>query len=126
MPSILIVDDNRDAADLLGAALDTLGHRVCVVYSALEALEVLDEAAPDAALLDIGLPILDGYELARKLLVRRPNLCLIAITGYGQAHDRERAFEAGFHAHFVKPVSLPDLTAALDRYCFSGNAPSRE
>jgi CheY-like chemotaxis protein len=115
--SLLIVDDNRDAADLLGDALQALGYRVCVVHGAIEALAAFDELRPDAALLDIGLPVLDGYELARKLLERRPNLCLIAITGYGQAHDRERAIAAGFAAHLVKPVSLPDLTATIDQYC---------
>jgi CheY-like chemotaxis protein len=123
--SVLIVDDNRDAADLLGEALRTLGYIVHVVHTSIDALNALSSFHPDAALLDIGLPELDGYELARELHARIPALPLIAITGYGQAADRERALASGFAAHFVKPVSIHDLLATLEGL-LGGNAPSKQ
>ena len=120
--SILVVDDNRDAADLLGEALRLVGYIVRVVHAPLAALALLDEFTPDAALLDIGLPGIDGYALAAALHRRHPALPLIAITGYGQAHDRARALAAGFAEHLPKPASIQDIVAVLDRLL--GNAPS--
>jgi CheY-like chemotaxis protein len=88
-----------------------------VAHDARAALQMFDELAPDVALLDIGLPEIDGYELARRLRARageRP-LHLLALTGYGQASDRERATRAGFDAHLVKPISLAALQALIAR-----------
>ncbi|HEX5059463.1 MAG TPA: response regulator [Kofleriaceae bacterium] len=113
--SILVVDDNRDAADLMGEALRMVGYTVRVAHEPTEALAMLDDFTPDAALLDIGLPGIDGYTLAGELHRRLPALPLIAITGYGQANDRARAVAAGFAAHFVKPASIHDLVAVLER-----------
>jgi CheY-like chemotaxis protein len=113
--SILLVDDNEDLADMLGLALRRLGHRVEVVHDSLEALRVAPGLAVDVAVLDIGLPVLDGFELARRLrqLERARGLRLVAMSGYGQPSDRERAREVGFDAYLVKPVSVEALTGAL-------------
>jgi PAS domain S-box-containing protein len=112
---VLIVDDNRDAADLLAELLARAGCLTRVAYdgpSGLRAAEALD---PDVCLLDIGLPVMDGYELARRLGELRPERrpYLVAVTGYGQASDRRRAEAAGFDAHLVKPVDGERLHALL-------------
>ena len=120
--SVLIVDDNRDAADLMGEALRVIGYTVRVVHTPREALAILDDFTPDAALLDIGLPGIDGYTLAAELHRLQPALPLIAITGYGQGHDRDRAIAAGFAEHLVKPAAIQDIVAVLERLV--GNAPS--
>jgi CheY-like chemotaxis protein len=103
------VDDNADAADLLAQALRLMGHVVEVAHDGQAALEF----GPDRVLLDIGLPIMDGYEVARRLRARAPHLLLVAITGYGQSSDVERAHEAGFDHHLVKPVPLEAVGALL-------------
>ena len=114
---VMIVDDNRDAADVLAVVLQSAGHRAVVRHSADAALAALDEPGadpPDIFILDIGLPGIDGYELARRLRPRRPAARLIALTGYGQPEDREQALAAGFDHHLVKPVrpsTLFDLLA---------------
>jgi signal transduction histidine kinase len=105
---ILVVDDNEDAAELLASALEVMGHTARVAHDGPEALKLAAEFDPDLALLDIGLPVMDGYELARRLqddpgLRRVP---LVAVTGYGQPSDRLRSEAAGFDAHLVKPVDL--------------------
>ena len=111
---ILVVDDNEDAADLLVATLCELGHVARVAYDGPSAIEIAAELEPDIALLDIGLPVMDGYELARRLRERQdPGLRLVAITGYGQSTDRERAHDAGFDAHFAKPIAFDKLVATL-------------
>ena len=112
---ILMVDDNVDAAELLGEAIRWSGHEVVVVNDAQGALEAAKELSPAIAILDIGLPVVDGYELARRLhaLPNCTDTVLIALTGYGQASDRERAMAAGFAHHLVKPVELKVLTALL-------------
>jgi CheY-like chemotaxis protein/anti-sigma regulatory factor (Ser/Thr protein kinase) len=108
---VLIVDDNEDAADMLAEMLDAQGCRVKVAYDALAALRIAAEQAFDIGLLDIGLPVMDGYELAGKLKELRhlENLSLVAVTGYGQAADRERAIAAGFSEHLVKPLDFGQL-----------------
>src|SRR5262249_22961746 len=95
---ILIVDDNADAADGLALLLNAVGHHTEVVYSAAEAISRIETVNPDVALVDIGLPDLNGYELARQLRSRPglPRVKLVALTGYGQLEDRQRALEAGF------------------------------
>jgi CheY-like chemotaxis protein len=112
---ILIVDDNADAATTLSELLKMDGHQTQPAFSAEEALELAQSFVPDVVLLDIGLPRMDGYEVARRLRhsLLRKGARLIALTGYGQAEDRERAHAAGFDAHLVKPVDLEVLTKLL-------------
>ena len=110
---ILIVDDNHDAADSLGELLNALGAIVSVAYGGPDALEKLEAFAPDAVLLDIGMPGMDGYEVARRIrsTADHGNVLLIALTGWGQDHDRQRARASGFDEHVVKP---PDLNRLRD------------
>jgi CheY-like chemotaxis protein len=112
---ILIVDDNADAADMLGTLLQSLGHDVAIAFDGPSALELARRFVPDVGLLDIGLPGMDGYELARRL--RLEDACrhtlLVAITGYSQPSDRLRSKAAGFAYHFVKPVELSSLMMFL-------------
>ena len=112
---ILVVDDNEDAADLLAGLLRAWGHVVEVAYDGPSALKLLEGFTPRLALLDIGLPAMDGYELARRLRAQPKlgELGLVAVTGYGQAKDREAASEAGFDAHIVKPVDSARLRSVL-------------
>jgi CheY-like chemotaxis protein len=113
---VLVVDDNEDAADLLAAALTFQGHEARVAHDGPGALRICgDDFTPQVALIDIGLPVMDGYELAERLraLPGGDQLRLIAVTGYGQPSDRQRARAAGFDAHLVKPVDLDTLTRAL-------------
>ncbi|MYM31343.1 response regulator [Duganella sp. CY15W] len=112
---ILVVDDNEDAAHALAEALQLLGHVVRVAFSAPAALEAAAQWVPQVGILDIGLPGMDGYELAARLLEQagKTPLRLIAVTGYGQAADRQRALAAGFECHLAKPVDLVRLDALL-------------
>jgi signal transduction histidine kinase len=112
---VLIVEDNADAADSLALLLRALGHEVRVVGDGPAALEAASSFRPDVALLDIGLPEMDGYEVARRLR-RDPALgdaVLVALSGYGQEEDRRRSHAAGFDVHLVKPVDLEGLQALL-------------
>ncbi|WP_082547960.1 ATP-binding protein [Massilia sp. Root335] len=115
--SLMLVDDNVDAAMTLGLLLESGGHRVTVMHHPAEALEQAAQARYDAFLLDIGLPGMNGYELARRL--RKLPACaeatLVAITGYGQQSDQASAAYAGFDSYFVKPVDPEGLFALLDR-----------
>lgn len=112
---VLVVDDNVDAADSLATLLAFKGHEAHAVYGALEALEAVARLAPEVMFLDIGLPVMDGYEVARQLKARRglPPLRLIALTGYGQKEDRERSLAAGFDDHLVKPIAIETLEEIL-------------
>ena len=111
---VLIVDDNRDAADSLALLCESEAHTTQVAYTSHDAISLATNFLPDVALLDIGLPDIDGYELAARLRHKGEKLpVLIAITGYGQAEDRLRAQVAGFDYHFVKPVSLEELLSLL-------------
>ena len=110
---ILIVDDNRDAADILALLLESEGHETLAVYAAAQALEQVAIFEPDVVLLDIGLPGMDGYEVARRMkLLARP-VRLIALSGYGQLEDKQRSSAAGFDAHLVKPVETAVLRQLL-------------
>jgi signal transduction histidine kinase/ActR/RegA family two-component response regulator len=112
---ILIVDDNEDAAEMLASALTLQGCDVHVAHDGPSALRVAASGNFDAAMLDIGLPVMDGYELAARLR-ELPNLtttCLVAVTGYGQESDRRRALAAGFQHHLVKPVDLEALKSIV-------------
>jgi len=112
---VLIVDDNVDAAEMLGRFLDLVGYQVRVAHSAKVALEMAREQAPHACFLDIGLPDMDGNELAKRLreLPEISSLVLVAVTGYGQDGDRQKTFEAGFDHHLVKPVDRDKLLTTL-------------
>jgi PAS domain S-box-containing protein len=110
-PRILIVDDNHDAAEMLGEVLRARGYETRIAHDGPEALRVATAFKPEAAFLDIGLPVMDGYELASRLreLPGLSTLRLIAVTGYGQESDRRRTQAAGFEHHMVKPVDLEVL-----------------
>jgi len=112
---ILLVDDNVDFAMSLALLLETLGHDVSVAHDASEALAIASERAPEFAFLDLGLPRVSGYELARKLRANpaTARTVLIALSGWGQPQDRERSKEAGFALHLVKPIELQGIEAAL-------------
>jgi PAS domain S-box-containing protein len=114
---VLVVDDNTDAADSIAILLEAAGHEVHVSYSAHDALEAAVKYQPDIVLLDIGLPEMDGYEVAERLrkLAELKGMKLIALTGYGQDADRQRSQEAGFDYHLVKPVDYDALTELLER-----------
>lgn len=111
MTRVLVVDDNRDAAELLVEALRAVGHRADAVFDPLAALQVISRSAPDIILLDIGLPVMDGYELAEKIrqMPEGSGVRLFALTGYGQAADRKRSMDSGFEHHLSKPVDLVRL-----------------
>jgi CheY-like chemotaxis protein len=115
--AVLIVDDNEDAADLLGEILTVRGYDVRVAHRSADALTIVASFAPDIAMLDLGLPVMDGFELARRIHDLHPHAKLIAVTGYGQPDDRERTAAAGFAEHLLKPVSIASVTAALARLC---------
>ncbi|HKE87552.1 MAG TPA: ATP-binding protein [Vicinamibacterales bacterium] len=112
---LLIVDDNRDAAETLSMLLTELGATVSVAFSGSEALAALDGSEPDAVLLDIGMPGMDGYEVCRHIRssARHGDVMLIALTGWGQDIDRERSKRAGFDHHFVKPPDIDRLRSIL-------------
>lgn len=113
---VLLVDDNSDAAELLAELLQAYGHEVLVVTDAVGALAAAPAFGPDVALLDIGLPVIDGYELARRLRAVLPEApFLIALTGYGREQDRAQAREAGFDEHLVKPVNPQHLLALIQQ-----------
>jgi len=109
----LVVDDNVEAAELLGDLLRAHGHDVTVVHHPDDALACAAELAPQIAVLDIGLPGMDGYELGMRLRALLPGCRMIALTGYGQANDRVRSAAAGFTAHLVKPARIDDLLALI-------------
>ncbi|MGZ5747842.1 MAG: ATP-binding protein, partial [Caldimonas sp.] len=106
---VLVVDDNEDAADLLAETLRFAGHEVTVAHDPLGALAELAHADPEVAVLDIGLPVMDGYELASRVRQAKPDCRLVALTGYGQDHDVARSKQAGFEHHLVKPVDVDEL-----------------
>ena len=112
---ILVVDDNEDAADSLGMVLGLDGHEVIAAYTGDQALERAQAFRPDVVLLDIGLPGVDGYEVARRIraCIDLKAVCLVAVTGYGQDADKARAREAGFAHHLVKPVEFSALQRIL-------------
>ncbi|MGZ3182032.1 MAG: ATP-binding protein [Telluria sp.] len=113
--NVLIVDDNVDAAEMLGAFVTALGHHVRMAHDGAGALALAREAPADLCLLDIGLPDMDGYELARRLRAEpaTASSTLVAVTGYGQEKDRRAATEAGFDHYLVKPVSNDKLAELL-------------
>jgi PAS domain S-box-containing protein len=123
---VLVVDDNVDAADSLRLVLDLQGHVTAVAYDPASALAAVEPFAPDCVLLDIGLPGIDGYETARRIraLPGGHKLRLIAVTGWGQDEDKERARSSGFDAHLTKPVQAAAVSALLAARDSSGASPS--
>jgi PAS domain S-box-containing protein len=112
---VLVVDDNRDAAELLAEALRMEGYETQVAFDGPSALRLAAEFRPELAFLDIGLPVMDGYDLARRLrAMEQGPLVLVAVTGYGQPSDRARSTEAGFDEHLVKPIGIDSALAIAD------------
>ena len=116
---VLIADDNHDAAVSLSMLLQAMGHDTRVVHDGIEALEEAEIFRPDIVLLDIGMPRLDGYETARRLAGQpwAAHTQIVAVTGWGQETDRQRAKDAGFHRHLVKPVDLDALREVMSGAC---------
>jgi signal transduction histidine kinase/CheY-like chemotaxis protein len=113
---VLLVDDNGDAAELLSDLLRSIGHDVVVAHDGPQALATAVRYNPDVAILDIGLPVMDGYELAGRLVATLPHTpFLVALTGYGQENDRTRARDAGFDEHIVKPVDPAHLLKLIEK-----------
>jgi PAS domain S-box-containing protein len=112
---VLVADDNRDAADSLAMLLKMEGHDVRVVYDGAKAMEAIRENPPEIALLDIGMPEMSGYDVARTVrqTIPKERLTLIAVTGWGQKHDVTRALDAGFDCHFTKPIDPMSVAALL-------------
>jgi signal transduction histidine kinase/ActR/RegA family two-component response regulator len=111
---ILLVDDNVDVGAMLAPVLEQWGHTVAIAHDGPQALKIAETFRPTLALLDIGLPLMDGHELARQLVARGIHVPMIAITGYGQDSDRAESARAGFSAHLVKPVDIARLGETID------------
>src|SRR5262249_14816790 len=112
---VLVVDDNVDAADSLALLLKLAGQQVQVAYDGPTALQIAEAFQPQLALLDIGMPVMDGYEVVRRLRTQvgsQPAL-VVALTGWGQEEDRRRSLAAGFDQHLVKPVEMNALHEVL-------------
>ncbi|HEY0942215.1 MAG TPA: response regulator [Steroidobacter sp.] len=114
---VLVADDNPDALESLALLLEVCGHEVRKASDGAETLQAVTAWRPDIALLDIGMPILDGYEVARRIRGEPwgAQLLLVAVSGWGQSEDRQRATDAGFDLHFRKPIGLPVLESILER-----------
>jgi DNA-binding response OmpR family regulator len=125
---VLVVDYNRENTDALELFLRIAGHEVRGAYDAAHALAEAATFAPEAVLLDVGLPDMDGFELCRRLRAQTggEERVLVAITGWGQAEDRRRSQEAGFDAHLVKPVDPDALLALVDALCRARHAEHHE
>lgn len=114
--TILLVEDNEDARAALAAFLELEGYAVEAVPDGAASIEVVRTKRPDVALIDIGLPGIDGYEVARRIrALGQPRPFLVALTGYSRSEDRQRAIDAGFDTHLVKPVDPAVLAALLTR-----------
>lgn len=115
---VLVVDDNEDAATSLAMMLGMMGYEVRMAHDGLEAVRAADEFVPEAALLDIGLPHLSGYDVARHIRSRQGGeVLLVAITGWGTAEDVKRSQDAGFDHHFTKPADPDRLRQILLAKC---------
>jgi CheY-like chemotaxis protein len=113
---ILVVDDNRDAADTLTMVLELAGHEVRTAYDGTDALRLAEVFLPRVMLLDIGMPLMDGYQAARQIRDRTwgKSMVLVALTGWGQEQDRRRTREAGFDHHLVKPVDPQAISELIE------------
>ena len=116
--SVLVVDDSRDAADTLALALELLGCEVARAYDAVTALQLLQEFRPTLMVLDLSMPVMDGYALGR-LIRQQPDLAkvpMVALSGFGRDSDRRRSAEAGFDRHLLKPLEFEALRQLLVDY----------
>lgn len=114
---VLVVDDNADAADVLRLLLELEGHEARAVHAAQAALEAVQSFRPEIVLLDIGLPDMDGYEVAKRIRASHgQRILLVAVSGWGQAEDRRRSEEAGFDEHLTKPITSAQLERVLEAY----------
>ncbi len=120
--TVLVVDDNVDAADSLALLLEKVGLHVLVAYDGRSALDRFGEQRPDAVVMDIGLPIMDGYETARQMRAQQgaSPLLIIALTGWGHPEDRKRSEAAGFDHHLVKPVLPSEIHGLLSQFASRG------
>ncbi|MET0658149.1 MAG: ATP-binding protein [Steroidobacteraceae bacterium] len=121
--SILVCDDNVDAANSLASLLESMGHRVMIAYDGVEGLAVVRSIRVNVAILDIGMPRMNGYELAKEIRALNVPIVLIALTGWGQDEDKRRAREAGFDEHLTKPLDSALLTTLISTYSMSSIAP---
>lgn len=112
---VLIVEDNDDSRELMRMVLEGYGHEVYEASNGAEAVRVAQEVQPELFFIDIGLPVFDGYEVARRIRKTRPGGRLVAITGYGEPEDFQRSRAAGFDQHLVKPVMPNTLLAEIDK-----------
>ena len=122
---VLLVEDHPAVREMTRALLETAGYTVLLAEDGLKGVEAVQSFRPDAALVDISLPKLSGYEVARRIrqLPGGDDHLLIAVTGYGQPEDRQRALDAGFNAHLVKPIELTELADLLNQAERPGDAP---
>ncbi|MBL0423015.1 response regulator [Ramlibacter sp. AW1] len=114
---VLVVDDNHDAADTLAEVLEIMGCRTATAYDGLEGFEKAEQLRPDAIVLDLGMPRLNGYEACERIRAQPwgRELRVVAVSGWGQQDDRRRSMQAGFDAHLVKPVAPEELLALLEK-----------
>lgn len=111
---VLIVDDDEDMADALSLVLQRFGHDVVVAHSGPDALQhITASSSPDAALIDLALPVMDGFELARQLRATHPTTVLVALTGFADDSHKRAAEVAGFHRYVTKPISARELDEML-------------
>jgi CheY-like chemotaxis protein len=112
---VLVADDNRDGAEIMSLLLQQYGYEVAVAHAGPEALTVAAQSRPDIAILDIGMPGMSGYEVARRIRAEAwgKRILLIALTGWGQEEDKKRAFESGFDHHLIKPIDPDELEALM-------------
>jgi two-component system CheB/CheR fusion protein len=115
--TIVVVEDNADSREMLCELLQLSGYKCRTAATGSTALKLIEEVHPDIAILDVGLPEMDGYELARRVrqFRKKGDLCLVALTGYGQPSDRALSAQAGFDAHLVKPIQMEHLLSLLER-----------
>jgi CheY-like chemotaxis protein len=114
---ILVVDDNKDAADALGNLFRALGYDTVVAYNGTEGMSVFNETHPRFAFLDIAMPDISGYDLAQRIREKAgAEVILIAVTGFGQVDDKARALEAGFDYHLTKPIGLSQVQSILAKH----------
>jgi CheY-like chemotaxis protein len=128
---ILVVDDERDAADSLVRLIQVLGYEAKAAYDGEEALREVASYAPDMALIDIGMPGLNGFETVSRIRQQRGNatMILVAVTGWTREEDQRKAYDAGFDLHVAKPMTvetLKELLAILDPEAIEGNRPGFE
>ena len=123
---ILVVDDNQDAALMLSTLLELMGHQTSTAHNGLEAVRAATRVRYDAVVLDLGMPVMDGFQAAAVLGQLRPVPTLIACTAWDDAETRRRTADLGFAAHLTKPVPLDDLQAALGLARDSGRLRSHD